>query len=328
MGIIDLHCDTLWAIEKKLKQGETASLLKNDLAVDLEKLINGNVMAQCFALFNIPQETAPLSAGLRMIKCLQDACEKTDKLKIVKKFSDFENNAKNGVVSAIITVEDGFIFENDLKNVDLLYDLGLKMVCLNHNVKNGIGNPNYGKYVDGRPDWITRNTTHGLTDFGFELVKKLNDLGIVIDLSHMSDAGFYDVIKASNKPIVASHSNAVGVCASLRNLTDDMLYKLTDNGGVTGICYANGFLSKDKEEGKKTLEYALKHIDYIKNLVGVDTIAIGSDFDGIPPEIDFKDCSYHNLLVEALDKNGYTTTEIEKITHLNALRVFKANMKE
>lgn len=326
MPFIDLHCDTLWKIDKKNKNGEKVDLLKNDLCIDVEKLIEGDVLAQCFALFTIPQETAPLQAGLRMIGYLQDACSKTDKLKIVKNYDDFEKNRNDGVVSAVITIEDGFIFENDLKNVDLLYDLGLKMVCLNHNVKNGIGNPNYGKYVNGSPDWITRNVKDGLTDFGFELVEKLNSLGIIVDLSHMSDAGFYDAIRVSKKPVVCSHSNAVGVSPSLRNLTDDMLYKLADNGGVMGISYVNGFLSQNKEEGKKTLEYSLKHIDYVKNKFGVDVISLGSDFDGMPAEVEFKNCTYHKVLAEALDRKGYTTTEIEKITHLNALRVFKENM--
>ena len=192
---------------------------------------------------------------------------------------------------------------------------------------NKIGYPNYGKYDEnGRPDYITPNPSQGLTDFGVELVKAMNKKGMVIDVSHISDGGFYDVIKHTTKPIMASHSNARAVCGSIRNLTDDMLYKLADNGGVTGMNYAKGFMSS-KGDGDQTVKWVIEHSKYIKNLIGIDHIALGSDFDGVAPDIELSDASKMGLLVEGLDGAGFTTEEIEKICYKNALRVFKENIK-
>lgn len=327
MKVIDLHCDTLWKIEKEFLDGKQADLLKNDFAIDFERMAIGNVGLQCFALFTIPQNQKPFETANRMIDFLERDVKKVDNIRIVKSYSDIEKNFAEGVMSAMITMEDGFMLEGSFDKLDTLYDRGVRMICLNHNVKNGIGNPNYGKYIDGRPDWITRNTTTGLTDFGFELVEKMNQKGIVIDLSHMSDAGFYDVVKASTKPIVASHSNACGINNGLRNLTDDMMKKLADNGGVMGICFASGFLDKDKEIGKNTIECAIRHIDYVKNLIGIDNLAFGSDFDGVPNDIEINSCDKFPKLIKALSLHGYKDSELEKICYKNALRVFKENLK-
>lgn len=327
MTFFDLHCDTLWQIDKAKDKDEIISLITNDLMVDLHKLIKGKVGVQCFALFNIPQTQKPFDSAMRMVGYLKDACRQTNKLQIVKSYNDIITNLKDGVISAVISMEDAFLLEGSLDNLQTLYNEGLRMICLNHNVANGVGHPNYGKYINGRPDWVTRNTKDGLTDFGRELIQEMNRLGIVVDLSHMSDAGFYQAINISSKPVVCSHSNANSVCPSVRNLTDDMLYKLADNDGITGICFANGFLNANKEIGKLTVEQSIHHIKHIKQLIGIEYIAIGSDFDGIPPEIDFKTCEYLPLLCEALIKEGFSTSEIDKITYENALRVFKTNLK-
>ncbi len=327
MTFFDLHSDTLWQMDNAVIRGEEISLIKNDLMVDLRKLIKGSVGVQCFALFNLPQTQEPFDSAMRMVGYLENACNQTDKLKIAKSYKDIITNLENGVISAVISMEDAFLLEGSLDNLYTLYDKGLRMICLNHNVANGVGHPNFGKYINGSPDWVTRNSKDGLTDFGCELIKEMNRLGIVVDLSHMSDAGFYQAIKISSKPIVCSHSNANTLCPSVRNLTDDTLYKLADNGGVTGICFASDFLSTDKEKGKETLKRSIEHVKYIKNLIGVEHIAIGSDFDGIPPEIDFKTSEYLPILFDGLIKEGFTLSEINKITYENALRVFKANVK-
>lgn len=328
MKVFDLHCDTLWKIDCAINDGENANLIYNSFNVDFEKLTKGKVALQCFALFISPQNKAPFFTANKMIDLLVKDANKSDKISIVKSYSDIVNNLSDGVISAMITMEDGFILEGSFEKLDALYDRGLRMICLNHNVENGIGHPNYGKYLsNGSPDWITRNTFSGLTDFGFELVDKCNQKGIIIDVSHLSDKGFYEVIKRSKKPIVASHSNANGVCQNLRNLTDDMLKKLAYNNGVTGICFVNSFLDNDKEIGKNTIECSIRHIDYVKKVIGIDHVAFGSDFDGMPCPVDFESCSQFPQLVSALSKNGYTDSEIEKICYKNALRVFKANLK-
>ena len=325
MPVFDLHCDVLWNMFKDYNKGEKSSLLQNAYHIDLEKLKKGNVGLQGVAIFNIPQDTQPFTSANTMIDILESQVAGREDIKIVYTYQDIISNLEKGVISAMITMEDGFFLEGKISNLQHFYNRGLRMICLNHNVVNGIGNPNYGGFQpNGAPDWVTRNTTKGLTEFGYEVVDKMNELGMIIDLSHMSDKGFYDAIEASKKPVVTSHSNANAVHKSLRNLTDDMLYKLADNGGLTGLCFAPGFLTSDEEERKTLIPSILRHADYIKNLIGVDHLAFGSDFDGVTLPFD---CSIYPTIINEFEKHGYTTTEIEKITHLNALRVFKENLK-
>ena len=325
MPIFDLHCDVLWNIFKDFNKGEKSSILKNSYHIDLEKLKKGNVGLQGMAIFNIPQDTQPFTSANTMIDILESQIAGREDIKIVYSYEDIVSNLEKGVITAMITMEDAFFLEGKISNLEHFYRRGLRMIALNHNVVNGVGNPNYGKRLEnGSPDWITRNTTTGLTEFGFEVVDKMNELGMIIDLSHMSDKGFYDAIKASKKPVITSHSNADSVCKSLRNLTDDMLYKLADNGGLTGLCFAPGFLAKTEEDKKDLIPCILRHADHVKNLIGIDHIAFGSDFDGV--DLPF-DCSIYPTIIKEFEKHGYTTTEIEKITHLNALRVFKDNLK-
>ena len=171
---------------------------------------------------------------------------------------------------------------------------------------------------------VKPNTTDGLTEFGIEVVKEMNRLGMVIDCSHLGDKGFYDVINYSTKPIVCSHSCARSVCNHVRNMTDDMLLKLKANGGVVGINYCNSFIKEDKTLA--TVGDVVKHINYIKDLIGIDYIGLGSDFDGIGnSDIELKDASMMNLLINELEKEGYSKEDIDKICYKNVLRVFKAN---
>lgn len=325
--IFDLHCDTIWKLSEAKKRGEDVCLKKSLLQIDEEKLVKGNYYAQCFAIYIPNKYPDPYERCLHDIAIFKEEIEKSQVLAPVFQYEDFEKNAKNGKISAVLTMEDGCPIEENFDNLHTLYGLGVRMICLLHNLINPIGFPNFGRYFeDGSPDRTVANTTTGLTDFGRALVKEMNKTGIVVDVSHLSDKGFYDVIELSDKPIMASHSNTRSVCGNIRNLTDDMLYKLADNGGVTGINYAKHFMNDDQERGRKTVECSVEHIKYIKKKIGVDHIALGSDFDGIDANIEFSDASKMGLLLTALEKEGFTTDEIEKISYKNALRVFKANM--
>ena len=325
--IFDLHCDTIWKISEREEKGEYVSLVSNDLCVDQEKLLNGNFFAMCFAIYIPNKYENPFERCVHGIDVYYDRLAKCDKIAPVLSFSDFEKNRELGKISSVLTMEDGCPIGKDLSKLDYLYDRGVRMICLLHNLVNEIGYPNYGKYNEkGVPDYVTPNPNQGLTDFGVQLVQAMNEKGIVIDVSHLSDGGFYDVIKYSKKPIMASHSNARAVCGSIRNLTDDMLYKLADNGGATGMNYAKGFMSS-KGDGDQTVKWVIEHVKYIKNLIGIDHVALGSDFDGVSPDIELSDASKMGLLVKGLDRAGFTTTEIEKVCYKNALRVFKAYLK-
>jgi membrane dipeptidase len=322
--IFDLHCDAIWKIDLAREKNEKISLAKSALQIDEEKLVKGGYFAQCFAIYIPNKFLNPYERCLNAIDLYYEELKNCVNLSPVYEFSDFVKNNSAGKISSILTMEDGCPIGNDIKKLHHLYKLGVRMICLTHNLVNAIGFPNYGKYLsDGRPDYVTPNTKTGLTDFGKQLVQEMNRLGVIVDVSHLSDKGFYDVIEISKKPIMASHSNARAMCGSIRNLTDNMLKKLADNGGVMGINYAKGFLNDDKEKGANTIECMVEHIKYIRNKIGVEHIALGSDFDGIDTDIELKDASMMPLVIQALEKNQFNIDEIEKITYKNAVRVFK-----
>ena len=323
-GIVDLHCDTVWRIDNARGKRKKISLQKSDLQVDEEKLLSGGYLAQCFAIFTPNQFKNPYEKCLRAIDLYYQELKKCPSIAPVYAYADIEKNAREGKVSAILTMEDGCPIDEDFSKLERLYRLGVRMICLTHNLINQIGAPNYGKYLtDGRPDCLTPNTQTGLTEFGKTLIKKMNEMGIVVDLSHLSDKGFYDALACSEKPIILSHSNARGVCKHVRNVSDDMLKRLAKNGGITGINCAKIFLNDDKKKGEQTISCMVEHILYIKKKIGVEHIALGTDFDGIDPDIELSDASKTPLLLPALEKAGLTAAEIDCITHKNALRVFK-----
>jgi membrane dipeptidase len=325
MKIIDLHCDTIMA----LYQNNDMALKNNSLQIDVNKLKEGNYMAQFFAMF-LPFKIKNIyDVCVNMIQKYKCEIENNkDSINFAYSYDDIIQNVNNNKISAILSIEEGGVVEGSLEKLENLYNLGVRMICLNWNYINGIGYPNYGKFnPDGKPDYITPNVTNGLTPFGFEMIKKMNELGIIIDVSHLSDKGFWDCINNSKKPIVASHSNSRTICRHVRNLTDEMIIALHKNGGVMGMNYCNDFLCDDAEDGRNTIKWVIEHIKYIKNLVGVDVIALGSDFDGIDPNIKLKDASMLNELINELIKEGFTSEEIDKITHKNILRVMKENFK-
>ena len=326
--IFDLHCDVIWKIDTAREKGETLSLKKSPLQIDEEKLRKGNYYAQCFAMYIPNKFENPYERCLNAIKLYDNELKNCSYIAPTYEFNDFERNKNAGKISAVLTMEDGCPIGTDMNRLYRLYDLGVRMICLTHNLVNPIGNPNFGRYFkDGSPDRTFPNTKTGLTDFDKALVGEMNKLGVIVDVSHLSDKGFYEVVEISEKPIVASHSNARAVCKSPRNLTDDMMYKLADNGGVMGMNYAKAFMHDDEEIGKQTVECTIAHIKYIKKKIGVEHIALGSDFDGIDPNIQLKDASLMGLLIQGLKKEGFTTGEIEKIGYQNALRVFKECIK-
>lgn len=321
--IFDLHCDTIWRLDTAREEGRRLSLKRSILQVDEQKLMAGKYFAQCFALYIPNKYKNPYERCLNAFQVYQSEMERSELLAPVYRYADFEKNRKNGKISSVLTMEDACPIGKDLKKLHTLYDLGVRMIGLTHNLINSVGYPNFS---DGESDGKIPNVTQGLTEFGRILVKEMNTLGIIVDVSHLSDKGFYDVIELSEKPIVASHSNARGVCRNARNLTDDMLYKLADNGGVMGMNYAHHFLHDNAERGRQTISCVIEHMRYIRKKIGIEHIALGSDFDGIDTEIQLKDASMMTELVIALEKAGFTSDEIEKITYQNALRVFKQNI--
>ncbi|MDD8049010.1 MAG: dipeptidase [Thomasclavelia sp.] len=318
-----MHCDIISNLYHLKKGDKDYSLFKNNCSIDLKKMKEGNYLLQNFAIFVDLKETDnPFKTCNEMIDLFDNEIKKnSDLIKQVKSYQDIDANKLN----ALLTIEEGSVVNNDLNNLDYFYKRGVRMITLTWNYKNGIGYPNLNPPFNSFEDLKRINDKDGLTPFGIEYIKRMEDLGIIIDVSHLGDAGFYDVYNNTTKPFVASHSNARSVCNVARNLTDDMIIKLANRGGVMGINFCGDFLVETKEgDAKSCIKDMIKHINYITNLVGVDYVGLGSDYDGIDSELEMPDCSQIGKLKKALQDEGYSNSDIDKILYKNVLRVYKA----
>lgn len=314
--IIDLHCDTIMA----LYQNKSDSLLENNLQIDIYKLHKGNYLAQVFAMFVYLKMGNPYNVCNDMLDIFYQELDKNkEKLGLALNFNQLLENEKKGLVNAILSIEEGGVIEGDINNLIHFYNRGIRMICLNWNFINGIGHPNFT--LNEKPDFTTPNNLDGLTPFGFEVVKKMDELGIIIDVSHLSDKGFWDVYNTTKNPFIASHSNARSICNHVRNLTDDMIKAISSRGGVIGLNFCTDFINKDAKV--TTVIDIVKHAVHIINVGGVDSLAIGTDFDGIDPTTEIRDASEMQKLIFALKDAGLSDEDIDKITHKNFLRVFK-----
>lgn len=333
MKVIDMHCDTIGGMLMAPKWGRPDfHLAKNEMNIDLEKMEKGDYLAQCFAMFVPFNVENPFETCMEMIdRFYQEVEANQDKIAVARNYDDIMKNQADGKMSAILTIEEGGVTKGNLAYLRDFYRLGVRMITLTWNFENGVGFPNFKRSDDPnqKPNFKSPNTVDGLTPYGIEMVKEMNRLGIIIDVSHLSDAGFYDVLKYTTGPFVASHSNARAVCNHCRNLTDDMIKKLAERGGVTGINYAADFLREvpDGEENFSYIADMVKHIKHIVEVGGIDCVGLGSDFDGIEQNLEMKDASYLPQLADALAKEGFSEEDIEKIFYKNVLRVFKTVTK-
>ena len=214
------------------------------------------------------------------------------------------------------------------------------MIALTWNFENEIGVPNLTMDAHGNPQFHKRND-QGLTEFGIQMVQEMEHLGMVVDVSHLSDGGFWDVLRYTKKPFVASHSNAAAECHVCRNLTDDMIRSLAERGGVMGLNYCYDFLKESKEPASLSkdpscfpdsdnhhakagcIEDMVRHVKHIVNVGGMEVCGLGSDFDGIDNPVEFGDASGVQQLYEALVKAGFSEDDTDKIFYRNVLRVNK-----
>lgn len=331
MQVIDMHCDTIIRMLESTDAGKSAHLDKNDFSIDIEKLKAGHYMLQNFAIFTpLKMVDNPVLHCQRGIDYYYQEIEKNKEyIHPVLSYQDIENNVSHGMISAMLTLEEGAVVFNDLAMLRNYYRLGVRMITLTWNFANGIGYPNFeSSPTNTFKDLFTLNTMDGLTPFGIEYVKEMERLGIIIDVSHLSDAGFYDVLKHTTKPFVASHSNARSVCGVARNMSDEMICALANRGGVMGINYCGDFLASSDTGGEKSMVVDMvKHIQHIVSVGGVDCVGLGSDFDGISPNLEMEDASKLPMLETALQQAGFSQEDIAKIFYQNVLRVYKEVLK-
>lgn len=277
-----------------------------------------------------------------------------DKFAMAYSPDDVEENFEAGLVSLPLGMENGAPLENDLSNVAYFYEKGIRYITLTHGKDNLIGDSSYD----------TTSTHGGLSDFGKEVVKEMNNIGIMVDISHVSDETFYDVMDITKAPAIASHSSARHFTPGFeRNMDDDMIKALAQNGGVIMINFGGDFIDEEYRERTGVVrehivnwlaennlgrndsaakayieEYVIQnhpfpdvqkvadHFDHVVSLVGIDHVGLGSDFDGVGDTLPtgLKDVSmYPNLIAELL-KRGYSKEDIEKICYKNIFRVWRA----
>lgn len=317
MKVVDMHCDTISALWHGKKDGKVQSLRKNDLHIDLEKLQKGDYLLQNLAMFVfLGKEPDPLVNVLELIDVYEEQLKANqDLIAPVLCYEDIEKNAQAGKISALLTLEEGAVFKGDPAVVRALYRLGARMATLTWNFENELGFP--GISPQNEP---LVGAEYGLKPAGIEIVREMNRLGMIVDVSHLGDAGFWDVVKYSESPFVASHSNARAICGHNRNLTDEMIKALADKGGVMGINFCGDFLNPG---GSSRVEDMVRHIQHIRDVGGIDCIGLGTDYDGIDGELELYDASQMQRLCRGLEQAGFRTPEIEAIFHGNVLRVYK-----
>ena len=314
--MIDLHCDTIWKI---WQSDGKEHLRKNNFSVDYAKLADGNVRGQCFALFTpmhdlVPENKrnlSPWEIASELYAVFQREIEDAA-IPQMRLVSDLDSHCPH----AILTTEEGGLLEGDISRLSILKDWGVKIFGLTWNWENELAYPN-----SKDPEVMSR----GLKEKGIEAVEECNRLGIIIDVSHLSDGGFYDVAKYSKLPFVATHSNARCVTDVTRNLSDDMLVAIAEHGGVAGLNLCPAFLHEEtarrEEDAESRIEDMVRHTLHVYKTAGEDILAIGTDFDGIGGKLEIPSPSEFHLLHDALEKNGMKPSVLDKMWYKNAERV-------
>lgn len=312
MFICDCHCDTLTELYNK-----NASLYKNEQHFDIKRQIALGGGLQFCAIY-VPTEVFRYQGGLRYTLCLLDKYNQEikklhengiDVLQVLT--AEDAGNVLKHKAATLLAIEEGGAIDGSLEALRCLYELGVRAMTLTWSNRNDI--------ADGINEEATGS---GLTLFGKQVVAEMNRLGMLVDVSHISTAGFWSVIETSTKPIIATHSNAKSLCSHPRNLNDEQIKALAQNGGLAGITFAGQFLEEDWRNA--CIESVYKHIDYMLNLIGNDDhIGFGSDFDGIShPPYNIQGVQDYKPLIEYLSKY-YSDETINKITHQNVINLLQ-----
>ncbi len=320
--IIDTHLDT--PIQLYMQQDKNGTYeditKKTSLHFDCERALSGGLNVPFFVIFTPPSaedKGTAFKMANEIIQILEDIKKKSpNKFRLVKSPDEITNN--KSVMQIVYGMENGAPIESKLSNIELFSDMGVSYITLAHSKSNHISDSSY----DENKNW------GGLSPFGREVVAEMNKQGVMIDISHVSDAAFYEVLRLTKTPVIASHSSLRHFVPGFeRNVSDDMLKELAKNGGVIQICFGSEFIAEKRKypDLVVTVEDVADHIDRVKQLVGIDYVGIGSDYDGwrnFP--VGLEDTSTYPNLIEELLKRNYTKEEIKKVFGENLLRVWRA----
>jgi membrane dipeptidase len=231
---------------------------------------------------------------------------------------DLREQIENGEFSAILHFEGAEMIDTNFNALETFYETGLRSLGIVWSRSNAFGHG----VPFGFPS--SPDTGPGLTSAGKALVKACNELGIMVDVSHLNEAGFWDVVDATTRPVVASHSNAHAICPSSRNLTDKQLDAVRDSDGLVGLNFNVPFLRPDGDrDASMPLDVMADHIDYLVDRIGLERVALGSDFDGALMPDDLADASMLPNLMDTLRQRGYDDDALKKIGYQNWLRVLE-----
>ena len=305
--MIDLHCDTIMQL---LDHPDSGDLYRNTWKIDIEKLQKAHSKVQDFALFiNLGDTNDPYGRYEEMRNlCTTQIHLYGEHIQHVLSYQDVESVYKSGKIGALMSVEEGGVLGGDLDKLKQAYQDGVRLITLTWNYPNGLGEPHCGEQHKK------------LTPKGIEFVEAMQDLGIIVDCSHLNDAGTEQLGDILDVPFVASHSNAREVTAHTRNLPDNLIKLIANKGGVIGLNFAQSFLGTSSIS---RIEDIVKHGLYLINKGGEDVVALGTDFDGIKPDTEIKDASEMHRLYDAFKEAGLSVEQCEKLFWKNADRLLK-----
>lgn len=310
---IDLHCDTLhraWVL-----QAQDVTSLQGSM-VDVERLEKGGCMAQFFSVFMVPQPIEPDSDDDGYINALLEIfhASLSDKLALAKNLQDYRRNREAGKISGFLTLEDGRAVRGSMERLDRFYERGIRLITLTWNYANCFGSPN---------SFDAAVMEQGLTPFGKDAVRRMQELGMLVDVSHLSDGGFWDVVELCKEPFLASHSNCRALNPRPRSMSDEMIRVLADRGGVMGVNFCPYFLTADIYDRMSRVEDLVRQLRHMVNVGGIECPAIGSDLDGIEGEFELGSTDQMPLLFRAMERAGFHESEIERIAWKNAERILE-----
>ena len=357
--LVDTHNDAITAcIEKKVSFDQDLTGINHS---DLKRMKTGGLDYQLFSIWCDGEKVNPYAWAMREMDTMDAvAARNPDKIVVAKDWKTMNAALKAGKIVAQYGVEGGHMIEDDINRLDTFYNRGVRYMTLTWN---------------NSPSWASSHTAEnsskytgqkGLNDFGKQIIQRMNQLGIIVDVSHVGEKTFWDAINTTTKPVIASHSNAFSICPVTRNLKDDQIKAVGKNGGVICLNFFSGFVDSnfskkdmafrkthsaeidsllatgiqreyaftmisdkyknESEAIKPTIEQLMQHFDHIVNLIGVDHVGIGSDFDGInsAPQGLSTVLDYPNF-TKALIARGYSNKEIKKVLGGNFLRVYRMN---
>ena len=321
MKIADMHGDTIYELLNRRREGKEVFLKENDLHMDLQKMKKADYLLQNFALFvEMGECKNPYEEAMAEYEIFVEEMEKNkDKISQVRCYDDILKNEEEGKISALLTLEEGEICLGDIKKLEEFYSYGARMMALAWNYNNSLTTCN--TKCDSPQPRNYHGNREGLTETGIEFVERMEELGMIPDVSHMSDEGIEDMLQIAKKPFVASHSNARSLCIHQRNLTDDFLKRMGEKGCVIGANFFSRFLRENAEFTKT--EWIADHILYMVNVAGIESVGLGSDFDGIGCGLELENCSNMQTLAESLKKRGMSEKQVERVFYKNVLRLYK-----